>query len=367
MACTLRSLRETAILASLAFAGAIATPAGAVSAPSGGEIRSVFFSGHSLLNHPVPEFAEKIARSKGFEIVWNRQHIEGSSIKARTLGSGRTFDVREEFARKASTGGYDALIVTEQHTLLGTLIWNDTVRVLKHLADTYAAANPHGRIFLYDSWLIVSDPERPEDWIRYERAARPVWQCIARRLNDVYGGEGRATRIESIPAASALATLLERANAPGGVAGVTAGSRIETFRSLFSDMVHLTRRGNYFISLVMIGFVFDISTEGAWYPEDVGQAAARSLQAVADVIVAEWAESEMSLEACRAYIRTAFLDEFLDYWTRAVLRAESNAVMAQVRKFRFRQQWVPVFSTNGVQNPFADVSETPPGFWLPSP
>jgi len=354
-------------LAAAAALGLGAAQAAGVVTPVSEQPKRVFYSGHSLLNQPIPGFIEQIARSKGVPVLWNRQHIEGSSIKARTFGSGdwrgyaegvdrdgRRYDVRDEFATTRDGLRYDTLVVTEQHAILGSLVWHDTNPMLKHLADTFLKANPTGRIVVYDSWLNVDDPRKPDAWIAYERAARPIWSCIARRLSEAYRAEGRDVTVGRIPAAAALATLVERAYAPAGLPGVTRGTPDETFAGLFSDSVHLTPAGSYFVSLVAFGSLFGVDTAGAWHPDAVSPAAARSMQEVADGVLAQDRGADMSLADCRAYVRTQFMDTFFDYWLMSVVEKDSNWVMARVRKFRIMRQWRPIYCGDGVENPFAE-------------
>ena len=44
----------------------------------------------------------------------------------------------------------DSLLITEQHGLLGTLLWNDTVRYLRHHHDRFIEGNAKGRTWFYE-------------------------------------------------------------------------------------------------------------------------------------------------------------------------------------------------------------------------
>jgi hypothetical protein len=122
-------------------------------------------------------------------VQWNRQYMVGSSIRSRSAGDAPDkpwsgyrggdnrdasgLDVLQEFKqpRTVSGGLYDTLVITEQHGLLGTLVWNDTVRHLRHYHDRFIDANPKGRTWFYESWLDISDKSDPRAWIAYERMA----------------------------------------------------------------------------------------------------------------------------------------------------------------------------------------------------
>ena len=49
----------------------------------------IFISGHSLVDQPLPDNLESIAKSLGTAIQWNRQYMVGSSIRDRVQGRGR--------------------------------------------------------------------------------------------------------------------------------------------------------------------------------------------------------------------------------------------------------------------------------------
>ena len=133
----------------------------------------LFYSGHSLLDEPLPQDVARIAASLGAPLQWNRQHVGGSSIRDRN----------QQMPQALQGGPYDALIVTEQHTLIGNLVWNDTVRELRSLHDRFTDGNARGQTWFYASWLNLDNRDDPRRWIAHERAASPLWQCVVTRIN----------------------------------------------------------------------------------------------------------------------------------------------------------------------------------------
>lgn len=247
-------MRRPAV-AALCLALLSSSPVSAASDPP----RRIFFSGHSLLDEPLPRDVAAIASSLGLALAQVDRHTPfGSSIRDR-LATGPA---------ALPGAGIDTLVVTEQHTLIGNLVWNDSARQLRRLHDTFIAANPQGRTWLYASWLTVG-PDLAR-WIAYERAASPVWQCLAARLNVDLAAEGRGDRLRFLPAGALLASLAERAQR-GEVPGVTVAQ-------LFRDDVHLSPLGSYFMSLVVFATLFERSPAGAAAPADVDPAVARTLQ-----------------------------------------------------------------------------------------
>jgi hypothetical protein len=261
----------------------------------------LFYSGHSLLDEPLPRDVAMIAASLGTPLQhWERDTPPGSSMRERVAAGA--------WPREA----VDTLIVTEQHTLIGNLVWNDSAGNLRRLHDRLIAANPRGRTWFYAPWLFLDDKTDPRRWIAYERAASPLWQCLATRINTSLAAEGRADRIEFLPAAALLAALVERVQ-QGGVAGLGMAA-------LLRDDVHLTALGSYFMSLVVVATLFERSPAGAAVPEGIDANSARSLQGLAWELVQQERARRQTLppEQCRertqAFVATyaAYVRDVID-------------------------------------------------------
>lgn len=259
----------------------------------------VFFSGHSLMDNPLPDYLEAIAQSLNTPLSWNSQNVLGGTIQLRTRGRDRnatTFDgyrmgknrsgvdmdiVSELLHPQTIEGQYDTLVLTERHDIMGTLMWEGTVPYARHFHERFIDGNAQGTTYLYHSWLDLRDKNEPSDWIAFEREIAPAWQCVASRINQSLQIEGRSDRILYLPAGPALADLVEWATQGDGVEGITAGSTGETVNRLLDDRVHLTPLGVYYMALVTYSSVYRKSPEGAWAPSDLTDLQAQSLQAAA--------------------------------------------------------------------------------------
>jgi hypothetical protein len=318
-----------------------------------------FISGHSLTDNPLPDYLAQVSHSLGTRAEWNQQNIPGSSIRRRTRGAGagefgwrgysegknrdgEGLNVIDELLRPQTvSGAYDVLIVTEQHGLLGSMIWDDTIGYLRHFHDRVIDGNPQAATYLYEPWLGVSDRSDPSRWIEYERQAAPVWQCIVTRVNVSLAAEGRADRIRTLPAASALAALVERATQGAGVSGVSGRSAEETMARLFKDDVHLTSLGTYYIALVTYAVVHGRSPVGGWAPSGVTAGQADNLQRLAEEFAAEYSarNQPMTLEACQAFVRDSFVRTYWTYVRDTYWRKDIGPLRAYVRWIRHMVQW----------------------------
>lgn len=345
----------------------------------------IFYSGHSLMDQPLPDYVARIAGSLGTTARWNRQYVVGSSIRQRTRGvaptgwagyrqgynrDGDGLDVVAELREPRTLDGerYDTLVITEQHGLLGTLVWNDTVRHLRHYHDRFIAGNAAGQTWFYEPWLGLHSKDDPSRWIAYERAAAPVWQCIATRVNVSLAGEGRADRIARLPAGLALAALVEAATA-SRLPGVTAATVRATVDGLVKDNVHLTPTGAYYMALVTYATVYGRSTEGAWAPPTIGAEAARTLQRFADRFVADQRVTgpALDLAGCKTLLRDSFIDTYWTYTRDTYWLEDLGWLRAQWRWLKHRVQWHLRFARDDEGNPFHHDARTDRGYWFPAP
>ncbi len=316
-----------------------------------------FVSGHSLIDNPMPEYLAQIAASLGTPLQWNRQYMEGSSIRHRTRGRGRNegwdgyssgsnrdgegLDVIEEIRRPRATDGkpYDTLVITEQHGVLDALVLHDTVRYLRHYHDRFIDGNARGKTWFYEPWLGVIDKSKPARWIAYERAAAPMWQCIVTRVNTSLEAEGRPDRIQPLPASTALAALVERA-VHGKVNGFPAGDPRSALDMLFHDTVHLTRLGSYYMALSSYAALHARSPAGAWAPDEVNPRLAASLQGLAWELVSneQASRTPLPLAACNAYMKQ-FTDLYVDHMRDDYWAQQGPSLHTTYRRWRHGLQW----------------------------
>jgi hypothetical protein len=357
---------------------------------------NVFWSGHSLTDPPIPEFVKEIAGGFGTSMQWNRHSMAGASLQARTRGrppsetgwdgyrqgfnrDTENMDVIAELRlpRTVDGGRYDALVITDVHDMLWWIQSGDSVRLLRHYHERFLEGNPRGQTFLYEAWLGINNKDDPRSWIAYERAASPVWQCVATRVNTSLEFEGRTDRIASLPAGLALAMLVERATSQAGLAGISGASARETLDRLFGDAVHLTRLGAYYVALVSYAVVSERSPIGAWRPVDIDAMQAIQLQRVAADFVSHYRTTNrpLALEKCSALIRDSFAETFWRYtndeslsgfdhsWVSAWLARAKYAV----KRIRNVHNYRRTFADNAVENPFRFVPESDGAYWHPAP
>lgn len=386
-------MKPPALFAATLLVLASSPPEAATATPSMPP-RHVLISGHSLTDQPLPDMLAAIAKSQGLAWDWQRQYVVGSSIKDRSAGrpsnpdptpwngyrsglnrSGENLDLLKEL-RTAGAGPepYDTLLITEQHSVLGGLVWNDTVRHLRHFHDRFIDANPRGQTWFYESWLSLDDKANPGRWIAYERAASKVWRCVATRINVSLEAQGRADRIEALPAGRALAWLIERATQASGVEGLSSGAletpeaRRATVDKLVRDDVHLTPLGTYYVALVTAA-ALTRSHVAAWAPPEVDAATAAALQREATAFVEGWRKEEPpeDLAACRRHVQRDFIRIYWSYVRDKDWVVEQGRLKATLRWLTQTVQWQWRMARDNAANPFFFDPAKDKDYWLPAP
>lgn len=318
---------------------------------------SLFISGHSLTDAPYPDHLAHIIQSLGGTVALRADNPFGSTAQARAgaLGASDT----------ASGTSYDLLIMTEQHTLLGNLLWSDTVGSLRRLhqgllgQDHGQRQGPGRPSYLFTSWLDIGDLDDPSRWIAYERAADPIWRCVAARVSHDLAAGGN---VRPLPAALALAELVSNAR-HAHVPGIGERTARAAVRGLFRDNVHVTPLGAYYVALVSYAFVYERTPEGAWAPEMLDRPSARALQRTAWHFAEGYRRRVQAppnatdpVSACRDHVAT-FVPVYLAYQRDTQWR-DMGLVQRYAKWLRHRLSWPILFRRRDARNPLF-VAEGP--------
>jgi hypothetical protein len=248
---------EVAPLDRAAFDALYAAPL----APPEGPLR-VFHLGHSLVGRDMPAMLAQLAgdgHAYESQLGWGtplRAHWEP---RVEILGfEADNAHPRFRPAREAlASGDYDAVALTESVEIRDAIRWHASPAYLARWAEAARAGRPDVRVYLYETWHPLDDPEGflarvdadlPRHWegeLLRGAAARP-------------GG----APIWLIPAGQALARAVRAAEA-GEIPGV---DRREAFFATTpdgaQDMIHMSDLGAYLVALVHYAVLYQRSPEG---------------------------------------------------------------------------------------------------------
>lgn len=222
--------------------------------------------GHSLVGRDMPAMLEQLAHAAGFvghshssQLGWGaslRQHWEPDEpVPGFETENAHP---RHRPSREALAEGHiDALVLTEMVEIRDAIRYHDSARYLALWAQAARAANPDTRIYLYETWHRLDDPQ---GWAARVAADLPRhWQGDI--LRAALGHEGSGD-IRIIPGGQVLAAVIAAAGA-GQIAGLSGA---EDFFARTPegavDPIHLGDLGAYVIAAAHFATLYHASPEG---------------------------------------------------------------------------------------------------------
>ncbi len=228
------------------------------------QTHKTFFLGHSLINFNVPNMVQKLSTA-GSNIFSYQVNIgNGANLQYHytnpTSGQGDRWDTTLD------NGGFNHFIFTEAVPLQGHLTWSKTYRYADTLCTYAHTYNPNIEFYVYETWHCTKsgngsttgiggapcdwDPGSTVPWRTRLTADLSLWESIADSLATKF-----TSKVNVIPAGQALARLSDSIDA-GKVPG------LDSIEQLFTDDIHLSNTGNYFIACVMYSVIHGISPYG---------------------------------------------------------------------------------------------------------
>lgn len=233
-----------------------------VTVPTGPQ--RVFHIGHSLVGRDMPAMLAQLAgEGHGYEsqLGW------GATLKSHwepevPINGFETENAHPRYrdARQAVTSGdYDALVLTEMVEIRDAIKYFSSGDYLHRFARAAWDANPETRVYLYETWHNLNDPD---GWTtRLARDLRDYWE--GEILKRALAHEGMIHPIYLIPAGQVMKRLVDEIEASDGKSAGAPG--LTSRRDLFSDEIHLSDQGHYLIALVHYAVLYQRNPAGLPY------------------------------------------------------------------------------------------------------
>ncbi len=230
-------------------------------APPGGAL-NVFHLGHSLVGPDMPHMLMQLA-PQGHR--WNSQLGSGTSLKEhwepdlpiRDFGTTNRPPAFRAAHEAIGSGDYDAVVLTEMVELRDAIRYFDSAEYFHRWADLARAGAPETRIYLYETWHHLNDPQ---GWDT--RIAQDLDILWLRKLSgkDIRKAPDRPAYL--IPAGQVMAAVARAINA-GDIDGLRAPD------ALFArtpqgglDTIHINDLGAYLVALTHFAVLYQRSPQG---------------------------------------------------------------------------------------------------------
>jgi hypothetical protein len=216
----------------------------------------VYHIGHSLVGRDVPAMLAQLA---GPEHRYESQLGWGATLKAHwgddTVAGFSEENDHDRFrpaGEAVDSGDYDAVVLTEMIDIRSAIRYYDSPAYLRRWAERVAEARPDARVYLYETWHQLDDPE---GWLhRLDRDLGRYWE--GELLARAHAGGNLPTAMHVIPAGQVLASFARAVDALGGVEGISGA------RDLFRDTIHLNDLGAYLVALIHYAVLYQRSPVG---------------------------------------------------------------------------------------------------------
>ncbi len=231
--------------------------------PPSGPLR-VFHLGHSLVGRDMPAMLQQLA---GEGHRYDSQLGWGTTLKAHwepdePIAGFETENAHSRYrdARAAlESGDYDVLVVTEMIGIRAAIQYYDSWDYLHRWARLAWDANPEMRVYLYETWHPLDDPE---GWLdRLDLDLGRYWETEILRRAQNFDDMDRPVHV--IPAGQVLARFVRAIEALGGT-GELAG-REDLFALTGTgaqDTIHVNDLGAYLVALTHYAVLYQQSPVG---------------------------------------------------------------------------------------------------------
>jgi hypothetical protein len=224
---------------------------------------AVYHLGHSLVNRNMPAMLAQLAppgHRYDSQLGW------GATLMAH-WGDAEVngFDAENAHPRfrpaheAVESGDYDAIVLTEMVEIRAAIRYFDSSDYLARWAAKAIATRPDVRLYLYETWHQLDDPE---GWLeRLDLDHDRYW--LRRVLGPALKDLPPSAQIHLIPAGPVLASVVRAVEARGGVGNLR--DRTDLFDRTPEgkiDPIHMSDMGNYLVALVHYTALYHASPVG---------------------------------------------------------------------------------------------------------
>lgn len=211
----------------------------------------VFHIGHSLVGRNMPAMLEQLAgagHDHRSQMGWGaslQSHWE-PDMPVKGAEVENAHDRYEDAKAAVASGRFDALVLTEAVEIKDSIKYFDSPKYIRRWARDARQANPAMRVYLYETWHPLDDPE---GWLnRLDRDLGTYWEGVLLAQGLAHGDTGGPVYV--IPAGQVMARFVRRLEQAGGLPGLK--SREDLFHREpdgKQDMIHMSDMGAYLVAL----------------------------------------------------------------------------------------------------------------------
>ena len=223
---------------------------------------TVFHLGHSLVGRDMPAMLAQLAEHEhASQLGW------GTPLKAhwepdepiQGFEAENAHDHYRDAKDALASGDFNAFVLTEMVEIEAAITYFDAPKYLEKWASAAREGNPEIRVFLYESWHDLNDPQ---GWLtRLDDDPARYWEGVL--LAQAMAAAPDTGLIHVIPAGRVMAEFVRRIESGNGVDGIT--SREDLFARMDDgtlDPIHINDLGAYLVALTHYAVLYQRSPVG---------------------------------------------------------------------------------------------------------
>jgi hypothetical protein len=223
---------------------------------------AVYHLGHSLVGRDMPAMLAQMAgHLHASQLGWGtplKAHWEPNT-PINGFDEENAHDHFRDAQNALASGDYDAFILTEMVEIEAAIDYFASPRYVAKWARAARDGNPEIRVYLYESWHELTDPQ---GWLtRLDADPARYWEGVL--LARAMSAQADAPPIYVIPAGRVMAEFTRRIESGDGVDGVTSREDLFIRKEDGSlDPIHVNDLGAYLVALTHYAVLYQDSPVG---------------------------------------------------------------------------------------------------------
>ncbi len=229
--------------------------------PAPADALSVFHVGHSLVGRDMPAMLQQLAgqgHSHASQLGW------GTPLKAHwepdeTVNGLELVNTATEAREAIASGSSDAVVITEMVEIRDAIKYFNSAEYVANWARLAWEADPQTRVYLYESWHEITDPE---GWLeRLDRDLTLYWE--GELLRRALASDDMEKPIYVIPAGQVFGRFVGEIEARGGVGDMTRREDLFALNNEGAqDPIHFNDIGAYLVALTHYAVLYQRNPVG---------------------------------------------------------------------------------------------------------
>lgn len=224
----------------------------------------VFHIGHSLVGRDMPAMLEQLAglnHDHRSQLGWGatlKSHWE-PGVAINGFEQENAHPRYQDATSAVKSGQFDALVLTEMVEIRDAIKYFDSSTYLRHWARLAHGARPTTRVYLYETWHSLDDPQ---GWLqRLDEDLPHHWEGELLAKAMAHGDTDGLVYV--IPAGQVMAQFVRRIEQNGGLSGLTSREDLFALNEDGSrDKIHINDLGSYLVALTHYAVLYHRSPKG---------------------------------------------------------------------------------------------------------